>query len=80
MQDRAPRPSKKSVNLSLDAALLAEAKAAGTNLSAVLEKALTEELKAVRESRWREDNRAAIEASNQHLNMHGLPLAKYRLW
>ena len=36
---------KKAVNLTIDAELLAEAKAAGTNLSSVLETALKEQLK-----------------------------------
>ena len=37
---------KKAVNLTIDAELLAEAKAAGTNLSSVLETALKEQAKA----------------------------------
>jgi antitoxin CcdA len=80
MQDRPAKPKKKSVNLSIDAALAAEAKAAGTNMSALLERALWIELKEHREAQWREENRAAIEASNRHFEQHGLPLAKYRTW
>jgi antitoxin CcdA len=63
---------KKAVNLSIDAELLAEAKAAGTNLSSVLETALKEQLKQQRWQKWREDNRAAIEASNAQLERDGL--------
>ncbi len=51
--------------------LLAEAKAAGTNLSSVLETALKEQLKQQRWQKWREDNRAAIEASNAQLERDG---------
>jgi antitoxin CcdA len=63
---------KKAVNLTIDAELLAEAKAAGTNLSNVLETALKEQLKQQRWQKWREDNRAAIEASNAQLERDGL--------
>lgn len=80
MQDKAPKARKKAVNLSIDAELAAEAKAAGTNLSAVLERALRQELKERRAAQWREENRAAIEASNAYVAEFGLPLAKYRIW
>ncbi len=43
--DKSGTRKKKAVNLSIDAELLAEAKAAGTNLSSVLETALKEQLK-----------------------------------
>lgn len=69
MQDKAPR--KKAVNLTVNAELLAEAKAAGTNLSALLEKALSEQLKEQRAQAWREENREAIEASNRELEQNG---------
>ena len=72
MQDTAPKKPKKSVNLSIDAELAAEAKEAGTNMSALLETALRAELKAHREAKWREENRAAIEASNAELERNGL--------
>lgn len=63
---------KKAVNLSIDAALAAEAKAFGTNMSAVLEKALEAEHRARREEHWREENRSAIEAHNRFIAKHGL--------
>lgn len=59
---------KKAVNLSIDAELLADAKEAGTNLSAVLEQAL----RMQRERKWREDNREAIEANNAQLEREGM--------
>lgn len=78
MQDRLPR--KKSVNLTVDAELLAEAKVAGTNLSAVLEKALHIELKERRAQSWREENREATESMNRYLEKRGLWSKKYRTW
>ena len=71
MQERVKRP-KKAVNLSIDAELLAEAKAAGTNLSAVLEKALLAEVEAARTDRIRAEHRDAIEAHNEFVAKHGL--------
>jgi antitoxin CcdA len=79
MQEQAKR-RKRPVNLSIDADLLAEAKAAGTNLSRLLEGALADELKERRWQKWREENRAAIEASNAELERNGLWADKYRDW
>lgn len=79
MQERVKRP-KRAVNLSIDAELLAEAKTAGTNLSAVLERALIATLKERRWQAWREENREATESINRHVEKHGLPLRKYRTW
>jgi antitoxin CcdA len=69
---------KKAVNLSLDAELVAEAKAAGTNLSALLEKALREELRERQLQKWREENRPAIEAHNRFVAEHGLLSDEWR--
>lgn len=80
MQDKTPKTRKKSVNLSIDAELAAEAKQAGTNMSALLERALREELKERRWARWRADNRAAIVASNAELEQNGLWCDNYRVW
>jgi antitoxin CcdA len=79
MQEHAKR-KKKAVNLSIDAELLSEAKAAGTNLSGVLEGALREQLRERRWQKWREENRAAIEASNAQLERDGLWAEKFRDW
>lgn len=64
--------AKKAVNLSIDAELLDEARTAKTNVSAVLENALRNELRERRWQKWREENRAAIEASNAELERNGM--------
>jgi antitoxin CcdA len=51
--------------------LLSAAREAGVNLSATLERALTEELAEVKRKRWLEDNRDAIAAYNEHIDKHG---------
>jgi antitoxin CcdA len=70
--------AKKAVNLSIDAELVAEAKEAGTNMSALLEKALREELRARRWQKWREENREANEAYNKFVEEHGLLSDEWR--
>jgi antitoxin CcdA len=63
---------KKAVNLSIDADLVAEAKAAEMNLSAVLESALKLQLQTQRRAKWLESNREAIEANNAQLEKDGM--------
>lgn len=64
--------ARRAVNLSIDAGLLADAKAAGFNLSSMLEAAVRERLRAQRKQEWLEENRAAIEASNKELAENGM--------
>ena len=77
MQERA-KPRKRAVNLSIDAALLEEAKAAGTNLSALLEKALVSELQEARLEKVRAEHRPAIEAHNRFIEKNGLLSDEWR--
>jgi antitoxin CcdA len=62
---------KRATNVSVRSDLLAAAREAGVNLSAALERALTEELAEARRMKWREDNREAIAAYNKHVEKHG---------
>ena len=79
MPSRATK-KKKAINVSIDPEIAAEAKAAGVNVSGVLERALQAELKAYREAKWKAENREAIESNNRYFEEHGLPLDKYRVW
>ena len=76
MNDRTPL-RRKPTNVSLDAALVADAKALGINLSRACETGLAAELKAERERQWREENAEAIASSNAYVEKYGLPLARY---
>jgi antitoxin CcdA len=71
LMQKSVKPRKRSVNLSIDAELLDEAKVGGCNLSALLEKALREELRTHRRETWLERNRAAIEADKAQLERDG---------
>jgi antitoxin CcdA len=68
------------LNLSIRADLAEEAKAFGTNLSAVLERALEQEHRERRRERWRAENRRAIEAWNEWIEENGIPFGELRPW
>lgn len=68
---RATATPKRAANVSVRGDLLDAAREAGINLSASLERALTEDLAAVRRQQWLQDNRDAIEAYNEHVEKHG---------
>lgn len=63
--------SKKAVNLSVDAALLREAREQDINLSATLERALEVAVRQQRRERWRAENRSAIAAYNEQVDAQG---------
>lgn len=69
---------RRATNVSLDQSLVEAARELDINLSRACEQGLAKEIKAVREARWREENAEAIQAWNDYVAEHGLPLAKYR--
>ncbi len=71
---------KKAVNLSVNAALLEDAKASGINLSRFLEEHLREALFAQRKKRWEEENREFIESYNAYIDQHGTSYSRYQKW
>ena len=70
----------KATNVSLDAALVEEAKALGVSISKAANRGLEEAVKKVRAERWLEENMASLDAYNAYIKEHGLPLEKYRLF
>ncbi|MFK7878365.1 type II toxin-antitoxin system CcdA family antitoxin [Roseobacter sp.] len=69
---------RKATNLSLDASLLAEAKALKVNLSRAAEDGVRGAVVAAKAERWKVENAAAIQSSNAYVESHGLPLDRYR--
>lgn len=63
---------KRATNVSINQGLLEEAKALDINLSATLERALEQEVRARKRERWLEENREAIAAYNEHVRKHGI--------
>jgi antitoxin CcdA len=64
--------SKVRVNLTLDEALVAQAKAVGVNLSAVAEEAIRFQTRAEESRRWIEQNRSVLEAKAKLVEEQGL--------
>ncbi|MDH5833049.1 type II toxin-antitoxin system CcdA family antitoxin [Luteimonas kalidii] len=63
---------KRATNVSINQGLLDAAKALDINLSATLERALEQEVRARKRQRWLEDNREAIEGYNAWVAEHGV--------
>lgn len=63
--------SKRAANVSVNGALLQKAKALKINLSATLEAALSEVVKARERELWRSENKSAIDAYNRLVEKQG---------
>jgi len=74
------KPQRKSVNTSIDSRLIKEAKALGINMSRAAEQGIAKAISAEKTRRWQEENKEALESSNEYVKRNGLPLAKYRLF
>ncbi|RWK05433.1 type II toxin-antitoxin system CcdA family antitoxin [Mesorhizobium sp.] len=74
------KPQRKSVNTSIDSRLIEEAKALGINISRAAEQGIAKAISAEKTRRWQEENKQALESSNDYVKRNGLPLAKYRLF
>ncbi|MEG3086674.1 type II toxin-antitoxin system CcdA family antitoxin [Sphingomonas sp. PB4P5] len=74
------QPARRATNVSLDTTLIERAKELGINVSRACEEGLAREVKAERERRWQDENRAAIEGYNAWVEEHGIPLAEHRMF
>jgi len=74
----AKAPFRRPTNISLDSAMIDDARELGINISRACEEGLAKQISEERGRRWLEENREAIESSNAWVEKHGLPLAKYR--
>jgi antitoxin CcdA len=63
--------AKRAANVSINSELLRKAKALNINLSATLESALGDLVKARERELWKQKNKAAIEAYNRLVEKHG---------
>ena len=70
--------TRKATNLSLDSALVEDARALGINLSRACEEGLRKEIPVERTRRWQEENAEAIAAWNSYDSEHGSPVDQYR--
>jgi antitoxin CcdA len=70
---------KRAVNLSVDAALVDEARRLNINLSETLEQHLRSLVREAQEKRWQEENRDAIASINTFIDRQGLLADRLRL-
>ena len=66
------------VNLSIEDAVVREARALGVNMSRVAEAAIADAARMERNRRWREENREALEQYAREIERDGPALARYR--
>jgi antitoxin CcdA len=69
---------KRATNVSLNQEKLALAKKLKVNISQSAEHGLDLAIKEKLAKQWLHENKAALDSSNEYVEKHGLPLAKYR--
>ncbi len=72
-----PTP-RRPTNVTLSENLLQEARKLDINVSQACERGLAAEVAATTARQWLDENRAAMESWNDHVEQHGLPLAEFR--
>jgi antitoxin CcdA len=73
-----PASARRATNVTLDAALLAEAKSLQLNISQAAEAGLQRAVADKRAQLWLQANQAALDSSSAHVDQQGLPLARHR--
>ncbi len=73
-------PVKRPTNVSLDTALVEEARTLGINLSQSSEAGVRAAVKTEKERRWLEENAPAIESFNRWIAENGMPGEDIRAW
>lgn len=69
---------QRATNLTIDRALLIEARSYKINISRAAEIGIAQAISAAKSAQWKEENRPALQSSNAYALAHGLPLARYR--
>lgn len=71
---------KRATNVSLNSKALDTARGLGMNISQALDSFLIDEVKRRYWESWNERNKDAVNAYNDRVATHGLPMAKYRTY
>lgn len=71
-------PAKRSTSMSLDAAVLDEARRLGINVSQAAESGVVAAIRAERARLWKHENAAAIADYNAFIDADGVPLSAFR--
>jgi antitoxin CcdA len=70
---------RKAVNVTMDAKLLARARAEGINLSASLERAVSADIARIEAERWKRENAEALRAMAERIDAEGVAGEPYRI-
>lgn len=70
--------TRRATSMTLDAALLDEARALGVDLSRAAEEGILAQVRAARARRWKEENAADVAAYNRWIEENGIPFGSYR--
>src|SRR5213075_2996937 len=73
-----PGGKRNPTNVSLDSALVREARELGVNISKASTEGLEKAVAEARAERWLHENRSALDSSNAYVEAHGLPLQSMR--
>jgi antitoxin CcdA len=73
-----PEAARRPTNVSLNVALVAEAKRLGLNISRACEDGLSQQIASERARQWKADNADSIASWNAWVEAGGLPLARHR--
>jgi antitoxin CcdA len=69
---------RQPANLSIDSKLMKEAKGLDVNVSRAAEAGIAEAVAAEKTRLWKLENRATMEAWNEYVEKHGIPLEEHR--
>lgn len=78
MMSDQPDSGRKATNVSLNVALVAEARRLGLNISRACEEGLARQIAEERARQWRQDNAQGIAEWNAWTEREGLPLRRHR--
>ncbi|CDX13345.1 conserved hypothetical protein [Mesorhizobium sp. ORS 3359] len=78
MRKIATNANRQPANLSIDSQLMAEAKGLNVNVSRAAEAGISEAVAAEKTRLWKLENRATMDAWNDYVDKHGIPLAEHR--
>lgn len=72
------RKGRRASNLSIDGAIMEQARALNLNVSRAAEAGIAQAIADERARLWQIENREAIDMWNDYLDTNGLPLDRYR--
>ncbi|MEC5320126.1 type II toxin-antitoxin system CcdA family antitoxin [Brenneria populi subsp. brevivirga] len=64
---------KRTINITIDPLLVAQAKKLALNISAIAGEALAAKVRELEQARWHEENQEAIKAMNDFVTENGIP-------